>query len=286
MCGAVRLEYTIAMAPQLNDIPNIVSDRMRFDAVLYTPLREAQEELDRRRCDAHLNAAVQEFLNGNVLEPLRDTPRAVIARSVVSPNYETRRFADVVYGHKKLEPLFLEYRHDKFATNNEAKRMMGRLYFYHGKGRSGDMRTHSLNVVNFSESNGERISAVKTLWGQNFVDFHHEYFDTKYQRLSHTFFDASDWLHEHGAHAAEYYRAFLALFIRHGILFENLLLDEKERAFTTQIFLPSFISLHQTFGLKPLIVPLTPTDVEEHPFWLCYPSSDKDYVTELTRRVA
>lgn len=274
------------MTPQLNDIPHIVTDRHRFDEVLYTSLPRAHEELLRRRQDKQLEKAVAESLGGKILEPLIDGPKAVIARSVISPNYETRRFADIVYGHKKLEPLFLEYRSDKFATNNEAKRMIGRLYFYNGKDRSGEIRTDSLNVVDFSESNGEHISAVRTLWGQKLVDFHHEYFDVQYQRLSHTFFDATQWLRTHGTNAEGYYRAFLTLFMRHGILFENVMLNDQERSFTAQVFLPAFISVYRQFGFKPLIVPLAPTDIEESPFWMCYPALDRDFIARKLQRVA
>jgi hypothetical protein len=266
------------------DIPGIIANRKRFDETLYTPLEEAYEELERRRRDPRLEHLVLEALGGNVLEPLQQYPKAVVARSVVSPNYEITRFADVAYGYKKLEPLFLEYHSDKFASNNESKRMMGRLYFYNGKGRSGTMRTDSLNIIDFSSSNGEGISAVKTLWGQDFVGFHHEFFDSQYQKLSHMFFDASHWLRAHGKSATHYYRAFLSLFIRHGILFENVMLNDEEVAFTSKVFLPAFISVHKLFGLKPLIVPLAPTDTEESPFWMCYPSPYKSFVAERLYR--
>jgi hypothetical protein len=164
--------------------------------------------------------------------------------------------------------------------------MLGRLFFYHGKGKNGGMKLESLNIVDFSQVNGKQLSSIRTVCGRNFVDFHHELFDTCYERRSHTFFDTSDWLHFHGTNAKMYYRAFLSLFVRHGVLFENILLNDQERAFTTNVLLPAFIWVQRRFGVKPLIVPLTPIEDEDSRLWMCYPGTDKYFVTERTGSIA
>ena len=272
--------------PNPEDIPKLVADRKHFDKVLYTPLSEAYDEIERRRRDPHLERQVSEFLGGNILEPLRDEPRAVIARSVVSPNYETRRFDEVVRTHGWIEPLYLEYHADTFTPNNRSKHMLGRLFFNYGTGKHGGMKLDSLNILDFACSNGKRFSSVKTLCGQGFIDFHHDMFDACYRKLSHTFHDTTSWLYNYGKNAKTYYPALLSLFIRNGILFENVLLNEEELSFTSRILLPAFISVYRRFNLKPLIVPLVPTDVEDSRLWMCYPAADRAYIAEKMRPVA
>lgn len=271
---------------KLEDIPSIIADRNRYERILYTSPREAYRELRRRRRDPRLARAVLEFLDGDVLEPLRKRPRAVITRSVVSPNFEVRRFDRLVRAHGTLRPLYLEYHKDLFTPNNPSKHMLGRLFFFNGRGKKGGVKLNSLNVVDFSHANGRSFSSVTTLSGQKFIEFHHEFFDARHRRLSHTFVDASRWLSAHGSSAGAYYPAFLALFIRHGILFENVLLNKQESDFVAQVFLPTFLSLYHRFGLKPLIAPLTPTDTEDDRYWMYYPGTDMQYVAAKTQRVA
>jgi hypothetical protein len=275
--------------PKVEDVPFIVANRRWYDEILYTPIDEAYGELERRRRDPRLEQQVREFFHGDILEPLREKPRAVIARSVMSPNYEVRHFTELVAAHanlKNLEPLYLEYRADKFTANNDSKRMLARLYFFNGKGRNGGMKIDSMNILDFASSNGASFASVKTSNGQDLIDFHHEFFDACYRPLSHTFFDTSRWLADHGKSAASYYPTFLALFIRHGVLFENVLLNKQESNFAANVFLPAFISVYRHFGMKPLVVPLTPTDTEEHRLWMCYPGDDKQFVADKVRRIA
>jgi hypothetical protein len=270
----------------LEDIHRIVTDREWYDKTLYTPLTEAYEELERRRRDAVLERNVLELLNGIVPEPLREKPRAVFCRSLMSPNFEIRLFTDVIERFGKIEPLYWEYCDDKFASVNESKRMLGKLYFLHGRGRKNGIKNDLLNIIDFTSSDGKKISAMRTLWGQSFVDFHHELFDAQHRVLSHTFYDSSRWLGAHGESAKSYYPAFLALFIRHGILFENVLLNEQEISFTKNVFLPTFLTLHRELGVKPLIVPLEPIHTERNRLWMYYPGEDQQYVAEKLQRVA
>ena len=262
----------------LEDVPRLVSDRRLFDRALYTPLSEAWEELQRRRQDPELEAKVNKALGNDVPAPLLESPRAVLFRNLITPNHENRRFVSIVNGFDRLEPLFFEYTKDKFTSNNELKRTLGKLYFTHGRGKKGGVNMDSLNVIDFLASDGKSISTLQTLWGQGFVEFHHEFFDDCYKKMPGSFFDASDWLRSKGGSSLEYYKAFLTLFIRHGILFENMMLDKKERSFAEHVFLPSFLSVCQEIGVKPLIVALEPTEIEGELFWTCYPGVDKAYV--------
>jgi hypothetical protein len=265
-----------ALRPE--DIPGIIADRGRYERLLYTPLPEAYAELERRRQDANLQREISAFLKDDIPEPLLTKPKAVLTRNVMSPNYEVRRFADLVEGFGKLEPLYWEYPADKFTSNNELKHRLGRLCFFNGKGKRGGKKIDPLNIIDLVAADGEPISSVRTLWGQNFVRFHHEFFDARHRKLSHTFYDSSPWLTSHGKNAEAYYQALLALFVRHGILFENVMLNAQELPFAARIFLPTFISVYRRFGFKPLIVPLVPTEDEEDRMWMCYPGDDMPYV--------
>ena len=61
-----------------------------MDAIkhIYTPLEEAKEEIWRRWNDKALRKKVEEFLGGDIPDLFKKKPCAVLARSVVSPNFE------------------------------------------------------------------------------------------------------------------------------------------------------------------------------------------------------
>jgi len=269
----------------LGAISDIIADRKRYDDVLYTPLDEAYDELVRRRRDKELERRVHDFLRGNIPEPLRSEPKAVIFRHVLTPNYELRRFTELVHAFGKLQPLFWEYHTDKYTPNNELKRTIGRLFFFNGRGKKNGARINSLNVIDFNTSNGKPIGSLMTTWGQSLIDFHHEFFRECYRDIPGSLFDSSDWFQLNGKTSDSYYTAYLSLFLRHGILFENVMLDKSELSFTKNTFLPAFLSLFREFGLKPLIVALEPTKEESDPLWMCYPGPDKKFVEEKMKRV-
>lgn len=262
-----------------SDFDALVSNRIAFDNLIYLSLPEALAELQRRRSDETLEKKVLALLEGDIPAPLRKEPHAVLFRDVLTPNHETRRFADIC-DQLGLAPLFWEYHEDKFSPNNELKRTTGKLYFEAGTGRNGGRRIESLNVLDFNASNGRRISSLTTLWGQPFVDFHHEFFEASFRPIRNSTFDASEWFSTHGQTSAVYYKPFLALFVRHGILFENIMLDAREMFFTRHVFLPSFISVYAELGLKPLIVPIEPTDVEGDHYWMCHPAASRKFVEQ------
>lgn len=259
-------------------VTQIVSSRRLFDDTIYTPLDVAWKELLARRQDEKLKKKVEDFLDGHIPDPFRSNPTAVLFRNLATPNYEFRRFVSLVNGFGKLEPLAFEYISDKFTSNNELKRALGKMYFAHSLGRKGGMNLDTINIVEFVDSDGLPISEVETLWGQSLVDFHHEFLTRCYSDKPINVYDASSWLKSNGKRAIEYYPAFFTLFIRHGILFENMMLEKNEFAFAKNVFVPAFLSVCEQFGMKPLIVALEPTDIEGDKFWMCYPSSDMQYV--------
>ena len=201
-----------------------------------------------------------------------DSKKIALGRHISSPNYEMSRFmsaADAL----ECTPIIIEYHHDKFTSNNLTKHRLARMGFHSGRGRGGGVNIQYRNIVDFNTFNGKPFCEIKTRWGQNFVDFHHEIFLMKYPLLKKergSFFDASYWLQTNGGCAKKYYKSMLSLFVRNAILFENYSLQGEELGFVKEIFLPAFFDVWKKTTKKPLIVALEPTEIEDDEFWLCY----------------
>ncbi len=265
---------------QTEDISLLIQDRAKFDSVVYTPLSEAMEEITLRWNDLSLKKNIEEYLKNDIPVPFIDEPKFVIFRHLCTPNYELHRFISIADAFE-WKPVFGEYPQDKFTPNNLSKYFLGKMGFHFGFGKKGGQKVKYINVIDFNNSNGKSLSALQTLQGQNLKDFHRELFNLKYPQYKEesNFFDSSEWFKNNGNVAKEYYKNFLALFIRNGILFENFLLTGSEGELTNNYFFPAFMNVWKTFGLKPLIVALEPTDIENDEFWMCHPSSLYDHVS-------
>lgn len=255
-----------------NQIEDLVSNRDKFNEFVYTPLAQAVEELKNRWPDSNLEKAVTDYLHGDIPSIFKNGSRLVIFRHLCTANYELHRFISIADAYE-MAPIFHEYHKDKFTSNNPTKYHLGKLSFHLGYGKDGTHRVKKENIIDFNTANGKPISSIKTHWGQQLVDFHRELFLSKYPQFTDedVFFDSSEWFHRNGGSAKEYYKIFLTLFIRHGILFENFVIeDDQELTFTKEYFLPAFFDVWKRFGKKPLIVALEPTDIEGSNFWTCY----------------
>ncbi len=254
-------------------IPNIdtlISDRKAFDDFVYTPVREAVIELERRWNDPSVQVSV------DVPDCLKNGFRALLYVCVITPNYQISRYVGVADA-LDYEPLIFEQTEDKFTSNNEWKHALGKLRFFTGRDKSGRCHVEHLNVIDFNKANGKQIPEVKTFWGQPLVDFHHELFFKAFPQLNPEkhIFEASSWFRNNGGVPQEYYKSFLSLLVKHAIQFENFMLEEKEICFTKEVFLPAFIDVYKKTGLKPLIVALEPTEIEGDEFWISYPYQEK-----------
>lgn len=267
------------------DIEHLISNRQVFDDFIYTPLDKAVEILNSRIGDKDLEKKVGGIINNDVPAPLSIHPRAVLFRQLATPNYELRRFVSLVEPIH-IKPLFWEYYEDKFTSNNEFKHSLGKLVFYQGKGKKGGVKTEKINIVDFNNLDGEKITESKTISGSSLIDFHHDLFKETYRTFNKdVFFDASQWFAKHGGNAKLYYPSFISLFVRHAILFEDFFLNDKEISFTRDIFLPAFIDVYKITGEKPLIVALEPTQTEGGGFWTYHPHQSAEYVkNKITSR--
>jgi hypothetical protein len=256
-------------------VQDVMHDQRSLDAYVYTPWREAFVEIERRRTDARLQAYIETILKHGIPESMVGKKSIVLFRHIATPNYEVNRFIACADTFTDFEPQILEYTEDLFNDRNQWKYFLGKLRFQRGMGKNGERIFENVNIINFNESNNKKISSVVTHWGQSLVDFHHEMFKARFKDFTHVPSDISHWLHKYGMSSREYYKPFLTMFLRDGILFDNIRLDVKERKFTETIILPLMCEIEEESGYKPLIVTLAPTKLEADDFILSHPYSSK-----------
>jgi hypothetical protein len=241
--------------------------RQEIDS-LYTPLEEAREEIWRRWNNTSLRKKVEDFIKGDIPEILKDSPKAVLGRQLLSPNFEALHFSQLARTIS-LQAICFGYLNDKLVTKNLDKYFLCKLYFDDGIGKKNGRKLSSLSIVDFNQSNGKSLVDVKTIFGINFCDFHLRLADS--MKVDIQFFDASEFLEKSGGKGREYYEHYLALFICYGVLFENYPLSGAYAEYTRDVFLPSYKKISKFFGLKPLIVQMVPAEVEDDTYWRHYP---------------
>lgn len=264
------------------EIERLISDRDAFNAFVYTPLNEALGHIQQRKNNTELDINIKSVCRNIPPVLCEEKFNAVLARPVATPNFETRRFFHIIDALEEFKPIIWEYTASKFTPNmNELKRALAKMSFFFGEGKKGGLKFNSVNILDFNLNSGKKISEVTTSKDVSLVDFHHDYFKKVFgENISKIFFDASEWYENEGGRALEYYEMFLCLFIQNSILFENFVLEDKEELrFVTEIFLPSFIKIKNKFGIKPLIVALSPTNIEGDKFWSSYPGQEIDFIS-------
>jgi hypothetical protein len=250
---------------------------------IYTPLSVAKREIWRRWNDKKLKKKVEEFLGGDVPEPLKKKPRAVLMRHVTSPNNEFFRYRDLVkiIG---LDPLCLEYLGDKFIPENSGKYNLGKLYFCNGIGKNWGEKISAEKIIDFDKSEGKKIANVRTAWGEDLVTFHHNILNKSVKGFESANFDVTSLYKENGKVPSLYYNFCFSLFIRNGILFENYLISDEEKKFTEKIILPIFKKVTKVFGVKPLVVPIVPIECEADVYWWHYPGFVEKIMKKMQKK--
>lgn len=276
MCGVSSVtDVAKARVHQSHD-DAIDAERLRC---IYTPAEEAKAEIWKRWNDEYLKKKVAEYLGGDIPEPLRSGPKAVLARSVISPSEDLVQFLKVAESIE-LEPIFFEHRDDKFTSSNEDKYFLGKMRFFEGFGKHGGKKIYSLKIIDFDRYDGRDISSMKTIWKENFLEFHHRILDeTMGRRLSSQIFNISPWVKRNGVIATKFYPYYLALFLCYGVLSEIFFLH-KEQSFINEVLLPSLDIVDREFSMKPIIMSMFPSyslygfDQDDANLdWMCYPIS-------------
>ncbi len=263
---------------EATDYTKIMSNRKLFDQMVYTSLPEALIILDKRRKDSELMAKVEKLLNGDIPEILKAQKCGVQFRQIATPNNDTKHFLKITkeFG---LTPVFMEYHDDKFSSNNSFKRSLGQLHIQGPLNKKNEYRIEKITIMDFNKHNGKKLTNVLTNKSEKLTDFHRKLFevcDLHHQACN--FYDTSKWIESHGAKPCEYYPNFLLFFTCFGILFENFLLGKDEGEFTKTVILPAMEKVGELTGVKPLIVPMEPFEVEDSDYWTYYDERVKSYL--------
>jgi hypothetical protein len=258
----------------------ISRDKLAQDMeTFYTPFEQAKEEIWRRWNDKELRKHVDCFLNEDIPEIFRRSPRATLARHVSSPNFELLRFKELAEA-MELMPLCLEYTQDKFVAENIDKYYLCKLLFRNDNCEKGGSNLTALKIISFNNAEGQKICDLETIWGEKLVDFHHRLIELADLGSHVKRFDISDCYKRNGTLANKYYTYFFSLHISYGVLFENYLLDKRQINFTRNVVLPNYKRVLNEFGLKPLIVRLGPAGDEGNLYWRQYPQGIKHKIND------
>lgn len=241
---------------------------------VYTLLSVAKDEIWKRWNNAKLKEDVKKVL-GEIPEIFQDKPRAIFFRNIATPNLELQLALEQAK-MMGLDLLVLEYTIDKFCTRNNDKLHLGKLMFFKNDNRLQIVGKE--NVIAIKEMDNKCFQEVTTLWGENFVDFHHRLLNScGYENVK--FFDASLFKQE-GDGAHEMYTKVLSLCTSSTVLLENFLFkfSKSEKKFVDDIIVPTFKEVSENLGLHPLIVPLVNMDGEDSKHWQYYPERAMKFV--------
>lgn len=255
-------------------------------AQILTPFTQAIEELERRKKDTGLRKKIEEYLKEDIPQHFQDGPILYLARHVATPNFETLRFLHLV------EPLNIptvigQDVKDKFVPHNQLKKALGRMSISTGMSKKGDAYHEQFSnvcVIDFNTSNGKQFKDIRTTWGEGLVDFHQRLFAETCNGPVRIV-DDSEWIDRQSrGDLLEHYKRFLALFLVHGVLFEDFETeDEEEKEFVQKVLIPAFRFVERKFGYAPLITQLTPTSVESPGFWLRYPKNIGEVIAKSAK---
>ena len=261
-----------------NDYNAIMSDRKLFNKFVYTPLSEALRLLDERQKDPVLMAKVEKLLKGDIPEVLKNKKCGVLGRQIATPNFDTQNFIKLTK-QNNLKTVLFEYSEDKFTSKNIFKHSLGQIRVHNGLNKKGDYLVEKINIIDLVKYDGKKLQEIITFWGEPLIDFHRKLF-THYKLPSDiVFYDVSKWYNRNGGDALRYYVNYLLLFVAHGILFENFLTSkDSEGDFTKKVLLPTVEKIINLTGVKPLIVPMEPMDIENEEYWISHPSQVKKII--------
>ena len=258
------------MTPDEEKIEEILNNREKFDKYVYCSIYEAIEELEKRKNNKKIDEHLDNNIVGGVPELLKEGNGLVLFRNIANLNYETTRFVILTDALENHKPIIFEYHEDQFNNRNENKFYLGKISLYKGENKKGESMFEHKTIIDINDSNSKPLHSIETIYGKKLIDFHHEKFFERFGFMKESVHDLSWWLHQNGGKASEYYKKFLMLFLKNGILLENFLPNGVEQRLVREIVLPAIIEIEKETGMRPLIVALEPTSIEGNKFWLSY----------------
>lgn len=261
------------------------AEKSDISDLIMTPF-EAVKELEKRQNDPELKRKVEEYLGGDIPEYAKNGPILYLARHIVTPNFETLRFIHLI-SQLGLKTVISQDSKGLFVSQNQVKRALAKLpVSRRTTQKNGKLNEHYQNVtiVDFNEADGKLFGEIQTLWGEKLIDFHTRLFSELGIKKIETPDDA-EWLDRHNrGDLLEHYKKLLALFVVHGIFFENYNAeDEHELRFVEEVLRPACRFIEQRFGHKPIITQIFPTAFESYRFWISYPNKVLDIVQKSMR---
>lgn len=252
------------------------------------PLEDAVAELHVRQHDASLRARVEAYLEDDVPQYLRDAPAVLLMRYIATPNFETLRFLDET-ARVGMRGIITEDAKDVFWPHNSLKRALIKMPICTRVTKKAGKRNElfeDISISNVTQAVKQPFGTIETFWNEPLMRFHH----TLLKRLAHTPYEVHDdtsWVDRHSRGTPlDQYKKLLALFLVHGILAEDYVLDDKaEQSFVQEVLLPAHEHVHSLFGVTPLIVPLVPEGPESQKFWIGYPAGVRDIIKKQYTRI-
>lgn len=262
----------------IGDYNTIMSDHNIFNQIVYTPLSEALRLLDERQKDSELMTKVEKLLRSDIPEVLKNKKCGVQFRQIATPNNDAKHFLKISESFG-LIPVLMEYHNDKFSSNNHFKRSLGQIHMQGLVNKKDEYRIEKISIMDFNKHNGKSLKDVVTNWGESLIHFHRRLFNSSnVNNLNCYFCDMSEWVKNHGDEPKEYYKEFLSLFTCFGILFENFPITGDDACFSKDVILPAIESVMNSTGVKPLIVPIPPMDMEDDSYWILYDENPKQII--------
>jgi len=254
---------------------------------IYTPLNTAVLEIERRRTDKELEKKITEYLKNDIPDFLLSEPHLVIFRNITTANLESERLLELSE-ETGLDFLSLEYNDDKFVTFNPDKYDILMQKINLEKKNNGENVMAKIKIADINSVQSKPFKDIKTRWGENLVDFHHNILYKRYPRFKGRVFDLSNWLQNNGGKASLYYEKFMVLLLKNCILAECFEFKGDEEKFIKEIINPAFQKIESVFNLRPLIVQLAPKDKELDPIWW-YPKKEvrelmQEYIIEYKEK--
>ena len=245
---------------------------------IYFSLDEARAELSRRRQNTLLRAVVEAELGECLWPELRERPRSLFPRHLLTPNNTFLYFLHAAY-YVGAIPFAGEFLGDIFSHSNMDKQLLGRLRATNGT------RKVQVEIISFSSNDRKKICEVVKHTGKRLVDFHHRLLEIGGYNIEHR--DMTDWFRGFGK-PTDFYYPILLHFVAHGVLFENYLTEKENKSegvFTNNVVFPAMRRIKDKFGLRPLVVRLCPENQseEENFYWKCYPPRVNEYILNYSR---
>ncbi len=242
---------------------------------------DAIKELEKRRKDPELQRKINEYLKGDIPDYFSNGPILYLARHVGTPNFETLRFIYLMK-HLGLKTVITQDSKGIFVSQNNVKRALCKLPICRSvtqKNSTLHEQYHNVTIVDFNKTDGKIFSEIETVWGEKLINFHQRLFrELELEEVE--FPDDADWIDRHyRGNLLRHYKDLMALFLVHGIFFENYNPDEPQEVyFVRTILRPACEYVKEKFGYYPLIVQVFPTTFESTLFWMSYPSKVLDII--------